>query len=312
MDFLPETFPISSAPGTGPGGATTIDDIEGLAAALAEKYSDDNNPAIADIIGLVTALAGKQATPLGAADMPTGIDAAKLANGSVSNAELQYINSLTSNAQDQLDAKASTSALTSGLAGKSDTGHSHAASAITSGTLGLAQGGTNADLSASGAATHFLAQAADHSIGARAIAVTDLPDVGSTGEFYLNLNSQPRFRLRGTSAPSEAGACFAACGLVARAPSTVYDQVLAIDSKYTGQMILVDDVQTGATMTSFRILNGAINGSISGDSTCYKLTGTPTGDQAKIEIAAGYIKITTGDGYSRSLGLNALQFGVKP
>lgn len=35
----------------------------------------------------------------------TGIDAAKLADGSVSNTELQYINSLTSNAQTQLDAK---------------------------------------------------------------------------------------------------------------------------------------------------------------------------------------------------------------
>lgn len=36
-----------------------------------------------------------------------GIDATKLADGSVSNTELQYINSLTSNAQDQLDDKAS-------------------------------------------------------------------------------------------------------------------------------------------------------------------------------------------------------------
>jgi hypothetical protein len=36
----------------------------------------------------------------------SGIDAAKLADGSVSNTELQYINSLLSNAQDQLDLKA--------------------------------------------------------------------------------------------------------------------------------------------------------------------------------------------------------------
>ena len=35
----------------------------------------------------------------------TGIDAAKLADGTVSNAEFQYINSLSSNAQTQLDAK---------------------------------------------------------------------------------------------------------------------------------------------------------------------------------------------------------------
>ena len=36
----------------------------------------------------------------------SGIDAAKLADGSVSNTEFQYINSLTSNAQTQIDAKA--------------------------------------------------------------------------------------------------------------------------------------------------------------------------------------------------------------
>jgi len=36
----------------------------------------------------------------------TGIDAAKLADGTVSNAELQFINSLSSNAQDQITARA--------------------------------------------------------------------------------------------------------------------------------------------------------------------------------------------------------------
>ena len=40
------------------------------------------------------------------AKVATGIDAAKLADGSVSNTELQYINTLSSNAQDQLDGKA--------------------------------------------------------------------------------------------------------------------------------------------------------------------------------------------------------------
>ena len=39
------------------------------------------------------------------AKVASGIDAAKLADGSVSNAELQYINSLTSNAQTQLNGK---------------------------------------------------------------------------------------------------------------------------------------------------------------------------------------------------------------
>lgn len=41
------------------------------------------------------------------AKVATGIDAVKLGDGSVSNTEFQYINSLTSNAQDQIDAKIS-------------------------------------------------------------------------------------------------------------------------------------------------------------------------------------------------------------
>ena len=44
---------------------------------------------------------------IGNSQVATGIDAAKIADGSVSNTEFQYINSLSSNAQTQLDAKAS-------------------------------------------------------------------------------------------------------------------------------------------------------------------------------------------------------------
>lgn len=43
------------------------------------------------------------------AKLATGIDAAKIADGSVSNTEFQRINSVTSNVQDQIDAKLSTS-----------------------------------------------------------------------------------------------------------------------------------------------------------------------------------------------------------
>ncbi len=42
---------------------------------------------------------------IAASDLPTGIDAAKLADGTVSNAALQYIATLSSNAQTQIDAK---------------------------------------------------------------------------------------------------------------------------------------------------------------------------------------------------------------
>lgn len=60
------------------------------------------------------------------ADLPTGINAAKVADGSVSNTEFQYLNGVTSAVQTQLDGKAATS-------------HTHAASDITSGTLDVAR-----------------------------------------------------------------------------------------------------------------------------------------------------------------------------
>jgi len=44
--------------------------------------------------------------------LDSGIDAAKIANGTVSNTEFQYISTVTSNVQDQLNSKASTASLT--------------------------------------------------------------------------------------------------------------------------------------------------------------------------------------------------------
>lgn len=54
-------------------------------------------------------------------DLPTGIDAARLANGAVSNTEFQFLDGLTSNAQAQINSKAATA-------------HSH----ITAATRGIA------------------------------------------------------------------------------------------------------------------------------------------------------------------------------
>lgn len=51
------------------------------------------------------------------AKVAAGIDAAKLANGSVSNAEFQYLGNVTSDIQTQLNAKASTAVVTSGANG---------------------------------------------------------------------------------------------------------------------------------------------------------------------------------------------------
>lgn len=87
---------------------------------------------------------------LAAARLPSNINAANLADGSVSNTELQYINSVTSNVQSQLDAvvasvvseaatrAADDSGLASSLAGKANTSHTHSGADITTGTVPVA------------------------------------------------------------------------------------------------------------------------------------------------------------------------------
>jgi hypothetical protein len=83
---------------------------------------------------------------LTASEMPSGIDAARVGSGDVSNTEFGYLDGVTGAIQTQLDGKAASS-------------HTHAASDITSGQLGVARGGTGADLSATGGAGQVLKQA---------------------------------------------------------------------------------------------------------------------------------------------------------
>jgi hypothetical protein len=86
--------PISTATQTALDGK--VDENAAITGATKTKITYDSK-------GLVTAGAD-----LAASDLPTGIDATKLADGSVTNTELQYINSVTSNVQTQLDAKIAT------------------------------------------------------------------------------------------------------------------------------------------------------------------------------------------------------------
>lgn len=72
-----------------------------------------------------------------ATDMPTGIDAANIGSGAVSNTEFGYLDGVTSAVQTQLDGKAASS-------------HTHAASDINSGTLAVARGGTGLSSAAAG------------------------------------------------------------------------------------------------------------------------------------------------------------------
>lgn len=81
--------------------------LASLAQTLTNKTIDADNNTVSNI---------------GDEEMKAGVDAAKIANGTVSNTEFQYLNGATSAIQTQLDGKAASS-------------HTHAASDITSGTL---------------------------------------------------------------------------------------------------------------------------------------------------------------------------------
>lgn len=77
----------------------------------AGQYVKQSGAGAAFTVGVITS-----------ADIPTGIDAAKLADGTVSSTVFQYINSLSSNAQTQINAKKTDSMATGRLLGRSSAG----------------------------------------------------------------------------------------------------------------------------------------------------------------------------------------------
>ncbi|NJL73470.1 MAG: hypothetical protein HC888_19070 [Candidatus Competibacteraceae bacterium] len=99
----------------------------------------------------------------GAAEIPSGIDAAKIGSGDVSNTEFGYLDGVTSALQTQLDGKAASS-------------HNHAASDINSGQIALARGGTGADLSATGGTGQVLKQNSSGGVvSVGALAASEMP-----------------------------------------------------------------------------------------------------------------------------------------
>lgn len=93
-------------------------EITDLVSALAGKAAISHSHAISDTTGLQSALDGKAAISHAHAGeditsgtvaegrLPTGIDATKIADGTVSNAEFQYLGGVTSDIQAQLNAVA--------------------------------------------------------------------------------------------------------------------------------------------------------------------------------------------------------------
>jgi hypothetical protein len=102
-----------------------------------------------DAKGLVTA-----GDDLAATDLPSGIDAAKIANGTISNTEFQYLNGVTDNIQTQFSGKQAiitgaattidTEDLTASRALVSDGSGKVAVSSVTSTELGYVSGVTSA------------------------------------------------------------------------------------------------------------------------------------------------------------------------
>jgi hypothetical protein len=94
----PGQLPISTATQTALD--TKVDENAPIVAATKTKVTYDAK-------GLVTAGAD-----LAASDLPTGIDAAKISGGSISNAEFDYLNGLSDNIQTQLNGKQQSLTLT--------------------------------------------------------------------------------------------------------------------------------------------------------------------------------------------------------
>ena len=109
-----------------------LDDSQTLTNKTIDTANNTLTVAQSDVTGLTTALAAKQATVTGAATTITGDNltvsralvsnaSGKVAVSDVTSTEIGYLDGVTSAIQTQLDAKATSTALTNGLAAKQDT-----------------------------------------------------------------------------------------------------------------------------------------------------------------------------------------------
>lgn len=145
-----------------------IGDVTGLQTALDGKAATSHTHSISDVTNLQTSLDGKVAgnaaitgatktkitydskglvtggADIAASDLPSGIDAAKIASGTVSNTEFGYLDGVTSAIQTQLNAKAASTHthtisdvtnLQTTLDGKASSSHTHTLDDLTDVTI---------------------------------------------------------------------------------------------------------------------------------------------------------------------------------
>lgn len=113
---------VTGLTGGGGGPVTSFNGRVGVVVSATNDYTwAQINKATSSLADIATRSASDLSSgTLDAARLPTGIDAAKIGDGSVSTTEFQYINSVTSNVQTQLDAKASTAYVDSAVVGLLD------------------------------------------------------------------------------------------------------------------------------------------------------------------------------------------------
>ncbi len=220
------------------------------------------------------------------AELDSGIDATKLADGSVTNTELQYINTLSGNAQTQLDGKLA-------LAGGTMTG-----------TLTL-----NADpASALQAATK---QYVDNT--AQGLSVKSPADVATTANITLSgeqtidgvLTSASRVLVKNQSAPAENGIYTSAAGAWSRTTDAdtwaelvqAYVFVTAGSSQaFSGWL---SDAQSGGTIgvTSFTFNQFSQAGTVTTDEEGITITGSQISlvlDGTTLSKSGSGLKVATG------------------
>lgn len=122
---------------------------------------------------------------LAVSDLPSGIQAAKIAGGTVNDTEFGYLDGVSSPIQGQLNDKATST-------------HVHSGADITTGTVPLARGGTGSNLAGSGGAGQVLKQTtAGGNISVASLTAADMPSgidpakispgtISSTEFGYLN------------------------------------------------------------------------------------------------------------------------------